>query len=51
MDKDGTKPTNQVIRDAVHRGFVGGTSGAMAMTIQVSRIFFLNVISKIRQIN
>ena len=39
MDKDGTKPTNQVIRDAVHRGFVGGTSGAMAMTIQVSRFF------------
>ena len=28
MDKD-------VLRDALHRGYVGGKSGAMAMTIQV----------------
>ena len=27
---------NKVLREALHRGYVGGTSGAMAMTIQVA---------------
>ena len=29
----------QIIKDAVQRGLVGGTSGAMAMTIQVRSLF------------
>ena len=38
MDNN-AKSRNQIIKDAVQRGLVGGTSGAMAMTIQV-RFFF-----------
>ena len=34
---DNIKGRNQVIKDALHRGLIGGTSGAMAMTIQVSK--------------
>ena len=34
---DNSRPRNEVIRNALHRGFVGGTSGAMAMTIQVRK--------------
>ena len=30
-----SESNREVIRNALHRGFVGGTSGAMAMTIQV----------------
>jgi len=31
----------QIIKDAVQRGLVGGTSGAMAMTIQVSTLMWM----------
>jgi hypothetical protein len=34
------KTKNEVINDALHRGMIGGTSGALAMTIQVSSIVF-----------
>ena len=32
-----TDEDKSLLREALHKGYVGGTSGALAMTIQVSK--------------
>ena len=40
-----TDEDKSLLREALHKGYVGGTSGALAMTIQVGKIYGIHITS------